>query len=111
MGLRILAAGGLVAALTASAGFAEDCACGSYPFAPEACFDGCAAEMLNSVPLGDLFETLDLSEDAQSDILALQTSPSPPASLTGYPDAVQSALKGALSSADPADIQALLDEN
>ncbi|MEM8958855.1 MAG: hypothetical protein AAGC86_13705 [Pseudomonadota bacterium] len=111
MGLRLFAAGGVTAVLMASAGFAQDCDCGSYPFEPQACFDGCAADLLNSVSLSDLFAKLDLSEDVQSEILALQTSPSPPDSLTGYPEDVQSALTGALSSADPSEIQALMSGN
>lgn len=102
-------AAALAAALMVAApALAQDCGCQSYPFQPASCFDTCAARVLSTGSFNQIFETLSLSEDVQSDILAAQTTDDPPASLADYSEPVQSEVRAGFQSADPDQIEALL---
>lgn len=90
---------------------AQDCTCDKYPFgSASSCVEICGAKLLNTAPFADIFSVLKLPDEAQNEILADETTPDDPNSLSHYSQETQDAIANGLASADPDALKKLLSE-
>ncbi|WP_172328286.1 hypothetical protein [Mangrovicoccus sp. HB161399] len=109
--IRFLACGALYA-FPMAAQAQDSCPCYPFPYEPDPpCVEICVPSLLGNVPTEALADVLDLPAFAWAEIAVRQQAGNVPETLEdGYAGDVAAAIRAALKRADPAEVNALLEE-